>query len=78
MNVQIAMDNFPMLFFDMFVEELRKHGIKANIEVGGGDTVFAGAVLDDVVKAQIFVILCDKYRLAKGGDIRAVSHHDEG
>lgn len=69
MNIQIAMDNFPMLLFEMFTDDLNSQGIQANIQVGGEDTVFVHASLDDVVKAQVLVILCDKYRFAKGGKL---------
>lgn len=69
MNIQITMDNFPMLLFNMFTDDLNKQGIQANIQVGGEDTVFVHASLADVVKAQILVILCDKYRFAKGDEL---------
>lgn len=66
MRIQTTMDNFPMLLLDLFKEDLKKQGISADIQVGGEDTVFVGANIEDAVKAQVLVILCDKYHFAKG------------
>lgn len=60
------MDNFPMLLLDMFKEDLGKYNIDVDVQVGGEDTVFVSAVVEDVVKAQILSVLCDKYHFAKG------------
>lgn len=55
-----------MLLLDLFKEDLKKQDISADIQVGGEDTVFVSANVEDVVKAQVLVILCDKYHFAKG------------
>lgn len=67
MKIQITMDSFPLSLLEMFENDLKCQNIRATIQVGGEDTVFACTEVDDVVKAQIFAILCDKYRFAKGG-----------
>ena len=77
MRVQLALDNFPMLLFESFQRELAKH-IEATVQVGGEDTVFVTFVTNDVVKAQEGIIISDMYHFGRGGDIRAVSHCDEG
>ena len=65
LKISITMDNFPMRFLPSLEADLAKH-VKCNIQVGGEDTVFVNCVTEDVVKGQIVVILCDKYRF--GGD----------
>lgn len=78
MKVSLTLDNFPMLLFDPFKEELAKY-VEANVQVGGEDTVFVSFATDDVVKAQEGVIVADKYHFAKGGDLDdPVFHQDEG
>ncbi len=57
-----------MLLLDLFKEELKKQDIPVDIQVGGEDTVFVSANIEDVVKAQVLVILCDKYHFARGVD----------
>ncbi len=78
MRLQITMDNFPMLLLDLFKEDLEKQGISANVQVGGEDTVFVGANLDDVVKAQILTILCDKYHFARGVETLDIAGGESG
>lgn len=68
MKVSITMNEFPMLLFDTFKEDLAKY-VKANIQTGGADTVFVTFEANDVTKAQCGIIICDKYHFAKGGGI---------
>lgn len=78
MKVSLTLDNFPMLLFDPFKEELAKY-VEANVQVGGEDTVFVSFATNDVVKAQEGVIVADKYHFAKGGELDdPVFHQDEG
>lgn len=78
MKVSLTLDNFPMLLFEPFKEELAKY-VEANVQVGGENTVFVSFATDDVVKAQEGVIVADKYHFAKGGELDdPVFHQDEG
>lgn len=78
MKVSLTLDNFPMLLFEPFKEELAKY-VEANVQVGGEDTVFVSFATNDVVKAQEGVIVADKYHFAKGGELSdPVFHQDEG
>lgn len=66
MKVSLTLDNFPMLLFESFKEDLAKY-VEANVQVGGEDTVFVTFSTNDVVKAQEGVIVADRYHFAKGG-----------
>jgi len=78
MRLQITMDNFPMLLLDLFKEDLKRQDIPADIQVGGEDTVFVGANLNDVVKAQVLTILCDKYHFARGVETLDIAGGESG
>lgn len=76
MKISITMDNFPMRFLPSLEADLAKH-VKCNIQVGGEDTVFVNCCVEDVVKGQIVVILCDKYRFGGDSDDSAFCSGDE-
>ncbi len=67
MKVSLSMPEFPMLLLDMMKSDLSAY-VNADIQVGGGDTVFVTFASDDVAKAQCAIIICDKYYFAKGDD----------
>lgn len=55
-----------MLLLELFKQDLEQQHISAHIQIGGEDTVFVSAEVEDVVKGQILTILCDKYHFARG------------
>lgn len=59
MKVSLTISDFPMAVYDDFVKRLRPY-VDANIQVGGGDTVFV-TFEADVVHAQEAIIICDLY-----------------
>ena len=77
MKVSLTLDNFPMLLFDMMVQELAQHIDNVNIQVGGEDTVFVNFCSDDIVKVQIVAIICDKYKFGGGSDGSEILCDDE-
>lgn len=69
MTIQLTLSDFPMLSYETFKSEMANHNLDVKLQVGGEDTVFAMLTTDDVVKAEVFIALCDKYQFAKGGDV---------
>lgn len=67
MRISITCDNFPMTLLEYFKSDLSRY-IDANIQVGGGDTVFVNFATDDVAKAECAIAICDKYRFGGGMD----------
>ena len=62
MKVSITMDNFPMLFLNMLIQDLSKLVGSVDVQVGGEDTVYVSFFSEDIVKVQEVAIICDKYR----------------
>lgn len=62
MKVSITMDNFPMLFFNMLLNDLSNLVSSIDVQVGGENTVFVSFFSEDIVKVQEVAIICDKYR----------------
>ena len=67
MDIFITMNDFPKKFLPNFKEDLKKQGIKADVQERADGSVMFSCTVQDVVKAQIFTILVDKYRFMKGG-----------
>lgn len=66
MKMQMTLDNFPMEYFDTFVNEVNSH-TQCHIQVGGEDTVFL-ACDANMIKCQIIVVICDRYRFGRCKD----------
>lgn len=60
-RIQLSVDHFPMLLLDSLERELAAQGICAEFVTEAPDIVTITTTVGDVVKAQVFVILCDKY-----------------
>lgn len=67
MDIFITMNDFPKKFLPDFKEDLKKQDIKADVQERPDGSVMFSCTVQDVVKAQIFTILVDKYRFMKGG-----------
>lgn len=67
MDIFITMNDFPTEFIPNFKDDLKKQNIKAEIQERPDGSVMFSCTVQDVVKAQIFTILVDKYRFMKGG-----------
>lgn len=67
MDIFITMNDFPKKFLPDFKEDLKKQGIKADVQERPDGSVMFSCTVEDVVKAQIAVIIMDKYRFMKGG-----------
>lgn len=59
MKATITLSDFPMEYYEMFQKDLKKY-TKANVQVGGPDTVFVTFEADGI-HAQEAIIICDKY-----------------
>lgn len=67
MDIFITMNDFPTKFLPDFKDDLKKQGIKADVREKPDGSVMFSCTVEDVVKAQIAVIIMDKYRFMKGG-----------
>ena len=68
MDIFITMNDFPTKLLPLLKEELKRQGIKADVQERPNKTVVFSYTSQDVVKVQIFTILLDKYRFMEGGD----------
>lgn len=67
MDIFITVENFPTKLIGNFKQDLKEHNIKADVQERPNGTVMFSCTVEDVVKAQIAVIIMDKYRFMKGG-----------
>ena len=67
MDIFITVENFPTKLIGKFKQDLKEHNIKADVQERPNGTVMFSCTVEDVVKAQIAVIIMDKYRFMKGG-----------
>ena len=73
MQLTILMEDFPMLFLNMLVEDLGKRAEDIKIEALNDGSVCVSFSSEDIVKVQEIAILCDKYRFGDpGGPITVV------
>ena len=74
MKVSITMEDFPVLLFEMFKEDLAKY-VDANVQLTTNGTVFVTFCTDDVAKAQCGIIVCDRYKFkGDGSDVCEILH----
>lgn len=62
MKISISMDNFPMLFLNMLVQDLAKIIDNIDVQVVGESTLNVSFFSEDIVRVQEVAIMCDKYR----------------